>query len=201
VLIPHPNRPVQFSYFRPLAFLPVFFALQCESTSAIHLRQKLPGPYSLQETITLYLIDAEPLPEQEWQAEADRLNLLRKQENRCRDWNNEGVYRALIELRQKQKVEMKSSAMSILEEAARICRNRIIEENYRAIFYLNGRTSMPIMMESEQLTESSIEGLRFCPDMERQQRRRDRAQGSCFSSADSGLTWNGSGEERIDRHL
>lgn len=118
-----------------------FFALSCERTSAVHLRQKLPGSHPLEEKITLHLIDADPLPEREWQAEADRLALLRKQQNRCRDWNNEGVYRALIELRQPQNAKQIPQALPILEKAVRLCKRSIVDENYRAVFYLNGRKS------------------------------------------------------------
>jgi len=123
-----------------VCLLPLF-ALSCERTSAVHLRQKLPGPHPLEEKITLHLIDADPLPEQEWQAEADRLALLRKQQNRCQDWNNEGVYRALIELRQAQNAEQNARALEILEKAVRICKRSLVDENYRAVFYLNGRKS------------------------------------------------------------
>lgn len=124
-----------------LLWLPPIFALSCERTAAVHLRQKLPGPHLLEEKITLHLIDADPLPEREWQAEADRLALLRQQENRCRDWNNEGVYRALIELRHAPNAEQNLRALVILEKAVRICKRNTVDENYRAVFYLNGRKS------------------------------------------------------------
>ena len=123
----------------PALILP--FLAGCERTSAVHLRQKLHGPHPLEEKITLHLIDADPLPEREWQAEAERLAILRRQENRCRDWNNEGVYRALIELRQARTGDQNPKALPILEKAVRICKRNVVDENYRAVFYLSGRKS------------------------------------------------------------
>lgn len=125
-----------------MAALLTLFALSCDRTSAIHIRQKLPGPHPLEEKIALHLIDADPLPEREWQAEADRLALLRKQQNRCRDWNNEGVYRALMELRSYRASESQAPrALPLLENAVRICKRSVVDENYRAVFYLSGRKS------------------------------------------------------------
>lgn len=116
-------------------FLLLSILMGCSAQkSPIHLRRSLPG--GIQETVTLYLIDASPQPEERWAHEAEHFAERRRRQNACSDWNNEAVYRALMASRiSSGKI---GQTLPLFEQAMRLCRCRTVTENYRAVFALSG---------------------------------------------------------------